>query len=107
VQLTGEDAATGSDGPFAPSSSSSSTGTASDPYALVTLPMASLEGRPGINGRLWASYLPVAGLTAEEQAAGRAPRGVSSEGRWSAGELLSGRASRPPSHLLTLVPPQV
>jgi hypothetical protein len=44
----------------------------------VTLPMASLEGKPGINGRLWATYLPVAAPTEEELQQGRAPRGVSS-----------------------------
>jgi hypothetical protein len=41
------------------------------------LPMASLEGRPGIAGRLWATFLPLG----EPPADGSAPKGISSEWR--------------------------
>lgn len=43
---------------------------------VLKLPMASLEGQPGVNGKLYATFLPV-GDPAEAQREGRAPRGVS------------------------------
>jgi len=43
----------------------------------IELPFGSLEGRPGISGRLWGSYLPVAAMTLQEAEQGKAPRGVS------------------------------
>mmetsp|Transcript_7898 Transcript_7898/g.16927 ORF Transcript_7898/g.16927 Transcript_7898/m.16927 type:complete len:578 (-) Transcript_7898:1713-3446(-) len=45
----------------------------SDDIRAYNLPLASLEGRPGIAGRLWASFLPLADPPAD----GSAPRGVS------------------------------
>lgn len=65
-------------------SSGSSTPQSSQPAAelggdLLELPMASLEGKPGISGRLWGSYLPVAAPDEEQVATGKAPRGISSK----------------------------
>ena len=51
----------------------------SNPGEPLTLPLASLEGRPGIKGRLWGSYLPVVPLKTEELQQGKAPPGISSE----------------------------
>jgi len=43
----------------------------------ITLPMASLEGRPGIQGRLWGSYLPIVALDQDQLDQGMAPPGIS------------------------------
>lgn len=78
---TSSSSSTGSD--IDTSSSSSGGGAGSGIGTLagesITLPMASLEGKPGISGRLWGSYLPVAAPTPEELQQGRVPRGVSSK----------------------------
>jgi cytochrome c biogenesis protein len=42
----------------------------------LKLPMASLEGQPGVNGKLYAAFLPL-GDVDQAQREGRAPRGVS------------------------------
>lgn len=55
----------------------SGSGTPLQSGSILDLPMASLEGRPGINGRLWGSYLPVEMLSEQELQQGRAPRGIS------------------------------
>eukprot|EP00967_Tisochrysis_lutea_P038856 scaffold46552_cov16-Tisochrysis_lutea.AAC.1 len=39
--------------------------------------MASLEGRPGIQGRLWGSYLPIVALDQDQLDQGMAPPGIS------------------------------
>eukprot|EP00983_Pelagomonas_calceolata_P053002 1143104-Pelagomonas_calceolata.AAC.6 len=46
----------------------------------ITLPMASLEGRPGIQGRLWGSYLPIVALDQDQLDQGMAPPGISRPG---------------------------
>ena len=60
----------------APSSTSakamSSPTTSNEPF---NLPLASLEGKPGIAGRLWGSFLPLSAPGLD----GAAPRGVSGE----------------------------
>ncbi|GLC35607.1 copper chaperone [Pleodorina starrii] len=54
----------------APSTSSSSS---SGERTAFNLPMASLEGKPGVAGRLWATFLPLG----EPGQDGSAPRGIS------------------------------
>ena len=56
-------------------SSADSSSSSNDP---LSLPMASLEGKPGIKGRLWGSYLPIATLAPEQLQQGMAPPGISS-----------------------------
>lgn len=46
---------------------------AADNTTPISLPMASMEGQPGISGRLWATFLPAE----EPSGSGAAPRGVS------------------------------
>lgn len=48
---------------------------AADNATPISLPMASLEGQPGVSGRLWATFLPAE--SPSEGAPGVAPRGVS------------------------------
>ena len=45
----------------------------------ISLPMASLEGRPGIAGRLFGAYLPIVPLDPELLQSGIAPPGISCE----------------------------
>jgi len=42
----------------------------------VNLPMASLQGQPGVNGKMYATFLPIADPE-QTQREGKAPRGVS------------------------------
>jgi cytochrome c biogenesis protein len=42
------------------------------PDQPFNLPVASLEGKPGVAGKLWATFLPV-----EEPVEGQAPKGIS------------------------------
>ncbi|EFJ49656.1 hypothetical protein VOLCADRAFT_41429, partial [Volvox carteri f. nagariensis] len=66
--------------PAATSATSGSTGSGDDTVAVgaaertaFNLPMASLEGKPGVAGRLWATFLPLG----EPGQDGSAPRGIS------------------------------
>ncbi|PNW73842.1 hypothetical protein CHLRE_13g575000v5 [Chlamydomonas reinhardtii] len=57
-----------------PTSSASSTSDAlPQQRTAFNLPMASLEGKPGVAGRLWATFLPLA----EPGQDGSAPKGIS------------------------------
>ena len=47
--------------------------TSSENERLIRLPFASLEGKPGISGRLWGSFLPLSAPGAN----GEAPKGIS------------------------------
>ncbi len=65
--------APGADGAAAGASAAVGSRTA------FNLPMASLEGKPGVAGRLWATFLPLG----EPGPDGSAPKGISSEcGPW-------------------------
>lgn len=50
-------------------------GAAAGSRTAFNLPMASLEGKPGVAGRLWATFLPL-GKPGPD---GSAPKGISSE----------------------------
>lgn len=49
------------------------SGATSSAPDVLTLPMASLEGRPGVSGRIWASFLPLQAPSEDDQI----PKGVS------------------------------
>ncbi|KAG2443724.1 hypothetical protein HXX76_002070 [Chlamydomonas incerta] len=72
AQAAEAQAAASTSGP-ASAASASSSGALPQQRTAFNLPMASLEGKPGVAGRLWATFLPLA----EPGQDGAAPKGIS------------------------------